>query len=114
MSKRPSPDGTDVEEGAKDADLPSCLYGGLAQQEPVDPRGIMCRLRQAAKKDDGICYPGQYDNDYVSAPWPCLNRRGAPDSSPSELEGTRALDGTADMEAAAGDQRLCDDHRNRR
>ncbi|KAI9751359.1 MAG: hypothetical protein M1815_001188, partial [Lichina confinis] len=44
--------------------LKICLYGGLAQQEPVDPRGIMCRLRQAAKKDDGICYPGQYDNDY--------------------------------------------------
>ncbi|TID27928.1 cysteine synthase [Venturia nashicola] len=40
------------------------LYGGLAQQEPVDPRGVMCRLRRLAKKDDQVIYPGQYDNDY--------------------------------------------------
>lgn len=44
----------------------SSLYGGLAQQEPVDPRGIMCRLRQLAKHDDKVCYLGQYDNDNVS------------------------------------------------
>ncbi|KAH7323031.1 cysteine synthase [Stachybotrys elegans] len=39
------------------------LYGGLAQQEPTDPKGIMERLRQLAKEDDSICYPGQYDNE---------------------------------------------------
>ncbi|KAF2257526.1 tryptophan synthase beta subunit-like PLP-dependent enzyme [Lojkania enalia] len=40
------------------------LYGGLAQQEPYDPKGIMSRLRRQAKKDPGICYPGQYHNDH--------------------------------------------------
>ncbi|QDS72599.1 hypothetical protein FKW77_001460 [Venturia effusa] len=40
------------------------LYGGLAQQEPVDPRGVMSRLRRLAKKDDQIIYPGQYDNEH--------------------------------------------------
>ncbi|KAF1984277.1 tryptophan synthase beta subunit-like PLP-dependent enzyme [Aulographum hederae CBS 113979] len=40
------------------------LYGGLAQQEPVDPRGIMCRLRSRAKQDENVCYPGQYDNEH--------------------------------------------------
>ncbi|KAK2741154.1 cysteine synthase b [Colletotrichum kahawae] len=39
-----------------------CLYGGLAQQEPTDPTGIMCRLRRWAAQDEGIVYPGQYDN----------------------------------------------------
>ncbi|KAI9150232.1 Cysteine synthase K/M:Cysteine synthase B [Paramyrothecium foliicola] len=38
------------------------LYGGLAQQEPTDPRGIMNRLRELAKSDENVCYPGQYDN----------------------------------------------------
>ncbi|KAE9973411.1 hypothetical protein EG327_009098 [Venturia inaequalis] len=40
------------------------LYGGLAQQEPVDPRGVMSRLRRLAKKDDQVMYPGQYDNEH--------------------------------------------------
>ncbi|KAH6686234.1 cysteine synthase [Plectosphaerella plurivora] len=39
------------------------LYGGLAQQEPTDSRGIMNRLRQRAAADDSIVYPGQYDNE---------------------------------------------------
>ncbi|KAL1844009.1 hypothetical protein VTJ49DRAFT_6413 [Mycothermus thermophilus] len=39
------------------------LYGGLAQQEPTDPTGIMCRLRRLAKKREDIVYPGQYDNE---------------------------------------------------
>ncbi|TDZ61130.1 Cysteine synthase [Colletotrichum trifolii] len=39
-----------------------CLYGGLAQQEPTDPTGIMCRLRTRAAQDGDIVYPGQYDN----------------------------------------------------
>ncbi|KAL2133423.1 hypothetical protein VTI74DRAFT_2349 [Chaetomium olivicolor] len=39
------------------------LYGGLAQQEPTDPTGIMCRLRRMAKKRGGVVYPGQYDNE---------------------------------------------------
>ena len=44
----------------------SALYGGLAQQEPHDPKGIMSRLRRLAKADENICYLGQYDNDQVS------------------------------------------------
>lgn len=43
----------------------SSLYGGLAQQEPVDSRGVMSRLRRLAKKDDQVIYPGQYDNEHV-------------------------------------------------
>ncbi|RYP21476.1 hypothetical protein DL765_002222 [Monosporascus sp. GIB2] len=39
------------------------LYGGLAQQEPTDPRGIMSRLRQLAAEDENTVYPGQYDNE---------------------------------------------------
>ncbi|KAF5494453.1 Cysteine synthase B [Colletotrichum siamense] len=39
-----------------------CLYGGLAQQEPTDPTGIMCRLRSRAAQDEDMVYPGQYDN----------------------------------------------------
>ncbi|KAF4850439.1 Cysteine synthase B [Colletotrichum siamense] len=39
-----------------------CLYGGLAQQEPTDPTGIMCRLRRRAAQDEDMVYPGQYDN----------------------------------------------------
>lgn len=42
------------------------LYGGLAQQEPTDPEGIMSRLRRRARDDDSVCYPGQYDNENVS------------------------------------------------
>ncbi|KAL7628064.1 hypothetical protein AAE478_002260 [Parahypoxylon ruwenzoriense] len=38
------------------------LYGGLAQQEPTDPRGIMCRLRRLVDENPQVCYPGQYDN----------------------------------------------------
>ncbi|GKT95873.1 cysteine synthase K/M:cysteine synthase B [Colletotrichum tofieldiae] len=41
------------------------LYGGLAQQEPTDPRGIMQRLRESTARDINICYPGQYDNEDV-------------------------------------------------
>lgn len=44
----------------------SSLYGGLAQQEPTDKRGIMNRLRINAEEDNMICYPGQYDNENVS------------------------------------------------
>ncbi|KAF2000906.1 cysteine synthase B [Amniculicola lignicola CBS 123094] len=40
------------------------LYGGLAQQEPYDPKGIMARLRKLATNDKNICYPGQYHNDH--------------------------------------------------
>ncbi|KAF2841747.1 tryptophan synthase beta subunit-like PLP-dependent enzyme [Patellaria atrata CBS 101060] len=40
------------------------LYGGLAQQEPQDPKGIMSRLRALASTNPGVCYPGQYDNIY--------------------------------------------------
>ncbi|KAL8980139.1 MAG: hypothetical protein Q9205_004698 [Flavoplaca limonia] len=43
--------------------LKIALYGGLAQQEPHDPKGIMSRLRRLAKADENICYLGQYDND---------------------------------------------------
>ncbi|KAK4186939.1 tryptophan synthase beta subunit-like PLP-dependent enzyme [Podospora australis] len=40
------------------------LYGGLAQQEPSDPKGIMSRLRRMANDDpEKVCYLGQYDND---------------------------------------------------
>ncbi|KAL0933683.1 cysteine synthase K/M:Cysteine synthase B [Colletotrichum truncatum] len=39
-----------------------CLYGGLAQQEPTDPTGIMCRLRKRSTQDEQMVYPGQYDN----------------------------------------------------
>ncbi|KAK4203412.1 tryptophan synthase beta subunit-like PLP-dependent enzyme [Triangularia verruculosa] len=39
------------------------LYGGLAQQEPSDPKGIMARLRRKANEDPDVCYLGQYDND---------------------------------------------------
>ncbi|RYP82096.1 hypothetical protein DL769_001755 [Monosporascus sp. CRB-8-3] len=39
------------------------LYGGLAQQEPTDPRGIMSRLRRLAAEDESTIYPGQYDNE---------------------------------------------------
>ncbi|KAF9880527.1 hypothetical protein CkaCkLH20_01569 [Colletotrichum karsti] len=46
-----------------------CLYGGLAQQEPTDPTGIMCRLRRRAAQSEEVVYPGQYDN-------PNLTRNG--------------------------------------
>ncbi|RYO94785.1 hypothetical protein DL766_000048 [Monosporascus sp. MC13-8B] len=39
------------------------LYGGLAQQEPTDPHGIMSRLRRLATEDENTVYPGQYDNE---------------------------------------------------
>lgn len=39
------------------------LYGGLAQQEPYDPKGIMARLRNLSANDPSICYPAQYHND---------------------------------------------------
>ncbi|KAK4661076.1 hypothetical protein QC762_0025570 [Podospora pseudocomata] len=39
------------------------LYGGLAQQEPSDPKGIMARLRRKAREEEEVCYLGQYDND---------------------------------------------------
>ncbi|KAF2257922.1 tryptophan synthase beta subunit-like PLP-dependent enzyme [Lojkania enalia] len=44
--------------------LKVALYGGLQQQDPDDPRGIMERLRKLVKKDDTLCYLGQYDNDF--------------------------------------------------
>ncbi|PGH27481.1 hypothetical protein AJ80_00721 [Polytolypa hystricis UAMH7299] len=40
-----------------------CLYGGLAQQEPTDPAGIMRRLRRRANAGEDIVYLGQYDNE---------------------------------------------------
>ncbi|PSN66237.1 cysteine synthase [Corynespora cassiicola Philippines] len=40
------------------------LYGGLAQQEPYDPKGIMSRLRKRAQEDPNVCYPGQYHNEH--------------------------------------------------
>ncbi|VBB81452.1 Putative protein of unknown function [Podospora comata] len=39
------------------------LYGGLAQQEPSDPKGIMTRLRRKAREEEEVCYLGQYDNN---------------------------------------------------
>ncbi|KAI8157003.1 Cysteine synthase B [Colletotrichum sp. SAR 10_71] len=33
-----------------------CLYGGLAQQEPTDPTGIMCRLRRRAAQDEASVF----------------------------------------------------------
>ncbi|KAI4221782.1 MAG: hypothetical protein L6R36_006639 [Xanthoria steineri] len=45
--------------------LKVALYGGLAQQEPHDPKGIMSRLRRLAKADKSVCYLGQYDNDHI-------------------------------------------------
>jgi hypothetical protein len=42
------------------------LYGGLTQQEPTDPEGIMERLRRLEKSDETICYPAQYENTDVS------------------------------------------------
>jgi hypothetical protein len=67
------------------------LYGGLAQQEPTDPTGIMCRLRRMANKREDIVYPGQYDNENVSLPHdlsPAFTDRAA------ELESPRAMDRT--------------------
>ncbi|KAK0622947.1 cysteine synthase B [Immersiella caudata] len=43
--------------------LKTVLYGGLAQQEPSDEKGIMSRLRRMAASEEGVCYPGQYDSD---------------------------------------------------
>ncbi|KAF2019957.1 cysteine synthase [Aaosphaeria arxii CBS 175.79] len=40
-----------------------CLFGGLAQQEPTDPAGIMERLRRKAEERDDMVYLGQYHND---------------------------------------------------
>ena len=40
-----------------------CLYGGLSQQEPTDPTGIMARLRRKAAESDHMVYLGQYDNE---------------------------------------------------
>ncbi|KAF1828649.1 tryptophan synthase beta subunit-like PLP-dependent enzyme [Decorospora gaudefroyi] len=40
-----------------------CLYGGLPQQEPTDPTGIMARLRRrAVAASNDMVYLGQYDN----------------------------------------------------
>ncbi|KAI1908921.1 hypothetical protein LOZ61_005334 [Ophidiomyces ophidiicola] len=44
--------------------LKVALYGGLAQQEPSDPKGIMNRLRKLVAQDSSVCYLGQYDNDH--------------------------------------------------
>lgn len=46
-------------------EIQSSLYGGLTQQEPTDPEGIMERLRRLARDNDTICYPAQYENDEV-------------------------------------------------
>ncbi|KAK0737726.1 cysteine synthase [Schizothecium vesticola] len=43
--------------------LKTVLYGGLAQQEPSDDKGVMARLRRLAASDGRVCYPGQYDSD---------------------------------------------------
>lgn len=44
----------------------SALYGGPAQPEITDPRGIIIRARQMAEDNpDKICNPGQYDNENV-------------------------------------------------
>lgn len=49
------------------------LYGGLARQEPYDPKGIMSRLRRLAEKEPSVCYPGQYHNDHVGeTSWLCV------------------------------------------
>lgn len=66
-----------------DAEETSALYGGLAQQEPHDPKGIMSRLRRLAKADKSVCYLGQYDNDHVSEP---ARRHLQSKLTPSELE----------------------------
>ncbi|KAL8702447.1 MAG: hypothetical protein Q9201_004383 [Fulgogasparrea decipioides] len=76
--------------------LKVALYGGLAQQEPHDPKGIMSRLRRVAATDEKICCLGQYDNDRVGGP-PC---RSLPlELTRSELAIARTLDGSADLEA---------------
>ncbi|KAF2867714.1 cysteine synthase B [Massariosphaeria phaeospora] len=40
------------------------LYGGLAQQEPYDPKSIMSRLKARADQNRELCYPGQYHNEH--------------------------------------------------
>ena len=82
------------------------LFGGLAQQEPSDEKGVMARLRRLADSDEQVCYPGQYHNDQVSKPlvlWLGIKlleellTQGA-----VELEGPRAVDWSPDMEATSG------------
>ncbi|KAL8733933.1 MAG: hypothetical protein Q9181_003384 [Wetmoreana brouardii] len=91
--------------------LKVALYGGLAQQEPHDPKGIMSRLRRVAATDEKICYLGQYDNDRVGGP-PC---RSLPlELTRSELAIARTLDGSADLEANPKGQCFLYDHWNRR
>lgn len=80
------------------ADPLSSLYGGLAQQEPVDPRGVMSRLRRLAKKDDQVIYPGQYDNEHVRAHERTFN--GIFPLTILELEISCALDGIPDIQTA--------------
>ena len=42
------------------------LYGGPAQPEISDPRGIIEKLKRLQRENENICNPGQYDNENVS------------------------------------------------
>lgn len=42
------------------------LYGGPAQPEFTDPRGIICHVRRLAEENENVSNPGQYDNENVS------------------------------------------------
>ncbi|KAL6722371.1 hypothetical protein ACLMJK_001478 [Lecanora helva] len=45
--------------------LKVALYGGPAQPEITDPRGIIIRAQEMAKSNpDRICNPGQYENEH--------------------------------------------------
>lgn len=67
--------------------IDSCLYGGLAQQEPTDPSGIMSRLRRWAAEREDIVYPGQYDNENASS---CPTARRLPGRSLTFSQNWRA------------------------
>ncbi|RYP71910.1 hypothetical protein DL771_004513 [Monosporascus sp. 5C6A] len=53
------------------------LYGGLAQQEPTNPHGIMSRLRRLAAEDENTIYLGQYDNENGLFYDSCITGAGA-------------------------------------
>ena len=91
------------------------LFGGLAQQEPSDPNGVMSRLRKLANSDERVCYPGQYHSDQVSEPpWVQVFisfgkiLAADPGNVHTELESPRAVDRDPDLAAAPrGERFLC-------
>jgi hypothetical protein len=82
------------------------LYGGLAQQEPTDETGIMCRLRRLAAKRDDTTYPGQYDNENVGSRRMTPSLKGAAADTFAELESTRAMDRATDPKTTPGNQHI--------